>query len=61
MCILDQNREVFITSFDGANMKKWPIMKKNLTKIEGIYPGPLGKILVHADNDCLFLYDLNAR
>ena len=36
-------------------------MKKNLVKIENIFPGPLGKILVHSDNDQLFLYDLTAR
>lgn len=35
-------------------------MKKNLGKIENIFPGPLGKILVFAD-DCLFMYDLSAR
>jgi coatomer protein complex subunit alpha (xenin) len=49
-----------VSSFDGGNTKKWPIMKKNLGKIENIFPGPLGKILVFAD-DCLFMYDLSAR
>lgn len=29
--------------------------------MDGIYPGPLGKILVHSDNECLFLYDLSGR
>ena len=49
-----------MSSFDGSNTKKWPIVKKNLGKIEKIFPGPLGKILVFAD-DCLFMYDLSAR
>lgn len=31
-----------------------------MTRVEMIYPAPLGKILIHAD-DCLFLYDLAAR
>lgn len=61
MCILDKEREVYISSFDGGNRKKWPIIKKNLTRIENLYPGPLGKILVHADADCLFMYDLVTR
>lgn len=30
MCYLDANRDVFITSYDGGNQKKWPIMKKGL-------------------------------
>lgn len=34
--------------------------EKNIGKIEKIFPGPLGKILVLSD-DCLFLYDLSAR
>lgn len=49
-----------MSSFDGSNTKKWPILKKNIGKIEKIFPGPLGKILVLAD-DCLFMYDLSAR
>jgi Coatomer WD associated region len=60
ICVLDTNREVIISSFDGGNTKKWPILKKNIGKIDRIFPGPLGKILVQAD-DCLFLYDLSAR
>lgn len=35
-------------------------MKKGLTKIDNIYPAPLGKILVAAD-DQLFLYDLSSK
>jgi coatomer subunit alpha len=61
MCILDKQNDVYVSSFDGGNTKKWPILKKNLTKIDNIYPGPLGKILVHSDNECLFMYDLSAR
>ncbi len=49
-----------VSGFDGSNSKKWPILKKNLGKIDNIFPGPLGKILVHAD-ECLFMYDLSAR
>jgi hypothetical protein len=60
ICQLDSNREVTVSSFDGSNSKKWPILKKNLGKIDNIFPGPLGKILVHAD-ECLFMYDLSAR
>jgi hypothetical protein len=60
ICQLDTNREVIVSSFDGSNSKKWPILKKNLGKIENIFPGPLGKILVHAD-EFLFMYDLSAR
>lgn len=51
ICILDLQREVYISSFDGSNLKKWPILKKNLVKIENVFPGPLGKILVHSDTD----------
>jgi hypothetical protein len=61
MCILDKSHDVYVSSFDGSNTKKWPIIKKNLTKVDNIYPGPLGKILVHSDNECLFMYDLSAR
>lgn len=60
ICYLDTNREVVVSSFDGSNTKKWPIMRKNIGKVDKIFPGPLGKILVFAD-DCLFLYDLSAR
>jgi hypothetical protein len=61
MCSLDSNtREVFVSSFDGSNSRKWPIVKKGLVKIEKIFPAPLGKILVAAD-DSLFMYDLSAK
>lgn len=60
MCVLDVNREVAVCNLDGTNIKKVAINKKGLTKIEQIYPAPLGKILIHAD-DTLFMYDLAAR
>ena len=61
ICSLDSNtREVFVSSFDGSNSRKWQIVKKGLTKIDNIFPAPLGKILVSAD-DSLFMYDLNAK
>lgn len=60
ICVLDENREIIVSSFDGGNTKKWPIMKKGLTKIDMIYPAPLGRILVTAD-ETLFMYDMSAR
>jgi len=61
ICSLDSNtRELLVSSFDGTNSRKWPIMKKGLTKIDMIFPAPLGKILVAAD-DSLFMYDLSAK
>jgi len=60
ICVLDMNREIAVCNLDGTNIKKISINKKGLTKIEMIYPGPLGKILVHAD-DSIFLYDISAR
>lgn len=49
-----------MSSFDGSNQRKWPIVRKGLTKIDMIYPAPLGKILLAAD-DTLFMYDLSAK
>lgn len=61
ICSLDSNtREVSVSSFDGSNSRKWPIVKKGLNKIDNIFPAPLGKILVAA-SDSLFLYDLSAK
>jgi hypothetical protein len=60
ICVLDMNREIAVCNLDGTNIKKITINKKGITKIEMIYPGPLGKILVHAD-DSIFLYDISAR
>lgn len=41
-------------------MKKFTVNKKGPGKVEMIYPGPLGKVLIHAD-DSLMLYDIAAR
>ena len=60
ICVLDMNREIAVCNLDGTNIKKVQLNKKGLTKIEMIYPAPLGRILVHAD-DSLFMYDLAAR
>jgi hypothetical protein len=60
ICVLDMNRELAVCNLDGTNIKKVQINKKGLNKIEMIYPAPLGKIIVHAD-DSIFLYDLSAR
>ena len=60
ICVLDMNRELAVCNLDGTNIKKVPINQKGLNKIEMIYPAPLGKIIVHAD-DSIFLYDLSAR
>jgi len=60
LCVLDMNREVAVCNLDGSNIKKVALNKKGLTKVEMIYPAPLGRIVVHAD-DSLFMYDLAAR
>ena len=60
ICVLELNREISTCNLDGSNLKKVALNKKGLTKIEMIYPAPLGKIIVHAD-DTVFLYDLTAR
>lgn len=60
MCVLDMNRELAVCNLDGGSIKKVSLNKKGLNKIEMVYPAPLGRLLVHAD-DCLFLYDLAAR
>ena len=60
ICVLDMNRELAVCNVDASGLKKVNINKKGLTKIEMIYPAPMGKILVHAD-DSLFLYDLAAK
>ena len=60
ICVLDMNRELAVCNLDGSNIKKVTLTKKGLTKVESIFPAPLGRILVHAD-DALFLYDLAAR
>lgn len=60
MCVLDMNRELAVCNLDGGSIKKVVLNKKGLNRIEMIYPAPLGKLLVHAD-DTLFLYDLASR
>jgi hypothetical protein len=50
ICVLDQNKELAICSFDGSNLKKLLVNKKGPGKIDMIYPGPLGKILIHSDD-----------
>ena len=60
ICVLDMNRELAVCNLDGTNIKKVALNKKGLTKVEMVFPAPLGRILVHAD-DSIFLYDLAAR
>ena len=60
ICVLDMNRELAVCNLDGTNIKKVSLNKKGLTKVEMVFPAPLGRILVHAD-DTIFLYDLAAR
>lgn len=47
-------------NFDGSNLKKIQVNKKGPGKIDMIYPGPLGKVLLHSD-DSVLLYDISAR
>ena len=54
------NRELAVCNLDGSNIKKVQLNKKGLTKVEMVYPAPLGRILVHAD-DSVFMYDLATR
>jgi len=60
MCVLDMNRELAVCNLDGGNIKKVSLNKKGCSKIEMIYPAPLGKVLIHGD-DSIFLYDLAAK
>jgi hypothetical protein len=60
IAVLDTNREVTVGNFDGSNTKKWPIVRKGMTKIDMIFPCYVGKILVQAD-ETLFMYDMSAR
>jgi hypothetical protein len=60
MCVLDMNRELAVCNLDGGSIKKVTLNKKGLNRVEMIYPAPLGRLLVHAD-DAIFLYDLAAR
>jgi hypothetical protein len=49
-----------VCNFDGSNLKKLQVNKKGPGKVEMIYPGPLGKVLIYSD-DSLQLYDISAR
>lgn len=60
IAVLDTSRDISVGSFDGSNSKKWPILKKGLGRIDMIFPAPLGRLLIQAD-DTLFMYDLSAR
>ena len=60
ICVLDMNREVSICNLDGSNIKKVNVNKKGLNRIEMIYPAPMGKIIIQAE-DTVFMYDLTAR
>jgi coatomer subunit alpha len=60
IAVLDTNREVTVGNFDGSNTKKWPIVRKGMTKIDMIFPAYVGKILIQAD-ETLLMYDMSAR
>lgn len=60
LCVLDLNRKIAMCNLDGSGIKVININRKGLNKIEQIYPAPMGKILIHAD-DSLFIYDLGAK
>jgi len=60
ICVLDSSRDISVCNFDGSNQKKWPINKKGMGKIDNIFGGPLGKIIIKAD-DGIFMYDMSAR
>ena len=60
ICVLDQNKELAVCNFDGSNLKKFQVNKKGSGKVDMIYPGPLGKILLFSD-EALSLYDIAAR
>ena len=60
--VLDQNKELAVCNFDGSNLKKFSIAsstasgstKKSATsysKVDMIFPAPLGKILVFSAED----------
>lgn len=50
ICVLDQNRELAVCNFDGSNLKKIQVNKKGPGKIDMIFPGPLGKVLIQSDD-----------
>jgi len=47
-------------NLDGSGIKLITVNRKGLGKIEMIYPAPMGKVMIHAD-DSLFIYDLGAK
>jgi hypothetical protein len=49
ICVLDQNKELAVCNFDGSNLKKLQVNKKGPGKIDMLYPGPLGKVLIFSD------------
>lgn len=72
IAILDGNKELSVSNFDGSNRKTFQIpastgSKKSgsasFSKVDMIYPAPLGKILVYTQEDggSLALYDIAAR
>lgn len=65
MCVLDANKELAVCGFDGTNLKKVAvtnIRKGGSTgKIDMIFPGPLGKVMLHVEGDTLVMYDVAAR
>jgi hypothetical protein len=66
--VLDATKELAVCNFDGSNLKKFGVVtaKKGgaqYSKIDMIYPAPLGKILVFSNEEggSLALYDIAAR
>jgi hypothetical protein len=61
MCVLDANKELAVCGFDGTNMKKLslPNLRKGGAggKIDMIFPGPLGRVLLLVEGDSLVMYD----
>jgi hypothetical protein len=39
-----------VCNYDGSNLKKIQVNKKGTGKIDMIYPGPLGKVLISSDD-----------
>lgn len=71
ICVLDSNKELAVCNFDGSNLKKFTIQagasgKKSgatYSKVDMIYPAPLGKIMVYTaeEGGSMALYDIAAR